>query len=102
MDFDNWVDRDYVCGCGDRNSDGDGDGDSDSDSGDDEDAVAEDIGDDEDDEIVCGFCNRADETPDDLILLCDGRGCDAAFHMYCVGELDGVPDGDWFCPSCAS
>ena len=33
------------------------------------------------------------------MLLCDG--CDAPWHTYCLSPpLEGVPDGDWFCPAC--
>jgi hypothetical protein len=31
-------------------------------------------------------------------MLCDS--CDRAFHTYCVGLGDDVPEGDWFCPDC--
>lgn len=32
-----------------------------------------------------------------LLILCDG--CDAHFHLFCVG-LTAVPSDDWFCKRC--
>ena len=35
------------------------------------------------------------------LLLCDGEGCNMAYHTLCLQpQLDAVPEGDWFCPSC--
>ena len=41
--------------------------------------------------------------PDDLLLLCDGPGCEAAWHQQCLDPpLAEIPAGDWFCPKCAT
>ncbi|KAK4761316.1 hypothetical protein SAY87_006209 [Trapa incisa] len=45
-----------------------------------------------DNDHVCSICNYGGE-----IILCDR--CPSSFHGTCLG-LKGVPDGDWFCPSC--
>lgn len=45
---------------------------------------------------TCGACDDAAHT-----LLCDGRGCDRAYHIYCLSPpLAAVPRGRWLCPSC--
>jgi N-acetylglutamate synthase-like GNAT family acetyltransferase len=46
----------------------------------------------ENDEI-CSVCHYGGE-----LVLCDQ--CPSSFHKSCLG-LKNVPDGDWFCPSCA-
>lgn len=47
----------------------------------------------------CLICQSADDEA--ALLLCDGCDghCNAMCHYYCLG-LDGVPEGDWFCPDC--
>ena len=41
--------------------------------------------------------------PDDLLLLCDGPACEAAWHQQCLDPpLAEIPTGDWFCPKCAT
>ena len=50
----------------------------------------------EDDEYVCSVCQSTADA--ESMLLCDG--CDAAAHVTCAG-LAGVPEGDWFCNTCA-
>ncbi len=48
--------------------------------------------------MKCELCDSASD--DDKMLLCDG--CDGGYHMYCLPTpLTAVPEGDWFCPSCA-
>lgn len=49
--------------------------------------------------LVCSSC-RADEQPDDLILLCSGD-CGRAYHCSCV-EVDvcRVPEIDFYCRFC--
>ncbi|KAF5316310.1 hypothetical protein D9619_006834 [Psilocybe cf. subviscida] len=43
-------------------------------------------------------CNK-DYGEDDSPLECDK--CDAPWHLKCLDPpLDGVPDGEWFCPDC--
>jgi len=44
--------------------------------------------------VICGGGDNAE-----LLLLCDGIGCDKPHHTYCMG-LSSVPEGDWFCPDC--
>jgi hypothetical protein len=34
------------------------------------------------------------------MLICDG--CDAGWHLLCLEGLHVVPDGSWFCSSCAA
>jgi len=52
---------------------------------------------------VCFACGSGDDTAANMILLCDGSGCHAAFHMQCLERpLFSVPEGDWLCPSCES
>lgn len=48
-------------------------------------------------EDPCVICGSGDNAQ--LLLLCDGIGCDKPHHTYCMG-LNSVPDGDWFCPEC--
>lgn len=54
---------------------------------------------------MCAKCGVEYEDGDNEetnpLLLCDG--CDAAWHIKCLSpQLPAVPDGDWFCPACAS
>jgi hypothetical protein len=42
---------------------------------------------------VCG-----NDENDHLCMLCDS--CDRAFHTYCVGLGNVVPEGNWFCADC--
>lgn len=52
-------------------------------------------------DIVCRTCKDGHEPDGNAILLCDGPGCSAAYHMACLSEpLARVPEGDWLCPSC--
>ncbi|GAB4823508.1 hypothetical protein N2152v2_010554 [Parachlorella kessleri] len=46
-------------------------------------------------EVVCIICGGGHD--EDQLLLCDG--CDRACHTYCAG-VDGIPEGEWFCPQC--
>lgn len=54
--------------------------------------------------ILCGCCPICGEVGDmSTLLLCDGEGCDAEYHMTCLTpELKKVPDGEWLCPTCSS
>ena len=47
----------------------------------------------------CGVCGTATTRRGNPLLLCDA--CDASVHVKCAG-LQGVPEGDWFCASCAA
>lgn len=49
---------------------------------------------------LCVQC-RGDCEPGNEILLCDTKGCKAAWHQQCLPEpLLEVPEGDWYCPRC--
>jgi len=52
-------------------------------------------------EYSCEVCKKSSDEVS--LLLCDGKAglCNAAYHFYCIG-LEGVPEGDWFCPSCSA
>ena len=45
----------------------------------------------------CIICGQADQ--EDVLLLCDN--CNDPYHSYCL-DLDGIPEGDWFCPNCVN
>jgi len=59
---------------------------------------------DDDDDLgggVCRGCGDADWVEGNELLLCDGEGCDAAFHLQCLPRpLAAPPVGDWYCPDC--
>ena len=47
----------------------------------------------------CMVCHQAEDEA--CLLLCDS--CDRGTHTYCCRpRLDGIPEGDWFCATCAS
>ena len=49
----------------------------------------------------CEACHRVQWRDGNEMLLCDGEGCEKAFHMLCLPQpLASVPEGDWLCPSC--
>ncbi|KAM3318533.1 hypothetical protein ACQJBY_035975 [Aegilops geniculata] len=46
---------------------------------------------------ICKVCGI--DRDDHVVLLCDD--CDSEYHIYCLNPpLAGIPEGDWFCPSC--
>jgi hypothetical protein len=45
----------------------------------------------------CIICGSADQ--EDVLLLCDN--CNDAYHNHCL-DIDGIPQGDWFCPNCVT
>ena len=48
-------------------------------------------------DLMCMVCERPDDEQN--MLVCD---CKRGYHIYCLNPpLDGVPEGDWLCPSCA-
>eukprot|EP00923_Selenidium_pygospionis_P029928 GHVN01053189.1.p1 GENE.GHVN01053189.1~~GHVN01053189.1.p1 ORF type:complete len:1069 (+),score=341.74 GHVN01053189.1:1343-4549(+) len=50
-------------------------------------------------QIRCIRCNLSDR--EEVLMLCDGEGCDSACHTYChTPPLAAVPAGDWFCNRC--
>mmetsp|Transcript_20232 Transcript_20232/g.31603 ORF Transcript_20232/g.31603 Transcript_20232/m.31603 type:complete len:638 (-) Transcript_20232:15-1928(-) len=65
-------------------------------------------------DVVCKICNGATDSVatshNELVLLCDQKGCNAEYHLGCLpsslvsktnsGERD-VPEGDIYCKSCA-
>jgi hypothetical protein len=53
-----------------------------------------------DDDALCNICGDGDGTDDNLILLCEGPGCDVAVHQMCYGVAK-IPDGEWLCDTCA-
>ncbi|KAG9448712.1 hypothetical protein H6P81_008677 [Aristolochia fimbriata] len=49
-------------------------------------------------EGVCKVCGI--DKDDDSVLLCDT--CDSEYHTYCLNPpLTRIPEGNWYCPSCA-
>mmetsp|Transcript_30174 Transcript_30174/g.97025 ORF Transcript_30174/g.97025 Transcript_30174/m.97025 type:complete len:361 (+) Transcript_30174:170-1252(+) len=49
----------------------------------------------------CAGCGDGDDVQGNEILLCDGPGCGAAYHLKCLPRpLAVIPPGDWFCPAC--
>jgi hypothetical protein len=62
--------------------------------------------DDEDDEeemdvesIMCTTCGGGED--EENMLLCDGKGCENAYHLYCLSiPISSIPVGDWFCDEC--
>lgn len=64
-------------------------------------------------DVVCKICEAATDSivtsNNDLVLLCDQKGCNAEYHLGClpsslVSETNGVrdvPDGEIYCKRCA-
>jgi len=57
------------------------------------------------DEQMCEGCGGGGETrpgmTDAETVLCDGDGCERAWHIACLRPpLTTVPEGDWVCPIC--
>jgi hypothetical protein len=59
--------------------------------------------DEEDDkkQMVSACCVCSDDTgySDNLLVYCDGKGCQVAVHQGCYGIIT-VPEGPWFCRMC--
>ncbi len=56
----------------------------------------------DDESSVCYACGEGWWAEGNEMLLCDGAGCERAYHTKClVPALGAVPEGDWLCPSCA-
>ena len=57
----------------------------------------------EDDAIHALTCTRCHSGhADAAMVLCDGEGCEAGYHTFCLTPpLPGIPEGDWLCPCCA-
>jgi hypothetical protein len=48
----------------------------------------------------CGVCHDGDDQEGNEILICDN--CEGHYHMQCLEyPLSVVPNGEWFCSSCA-
>lgn len=53
-------------------------------------------------DVACEVCAEVDDETGNDILLCDGDGCKAAYHMRCLNPpLSRVPRKEWLCPACA-
>ncbi|CAI5464559.1 unnamed protein product [Closterium sp. Yama58-4] len=51
------------------------------------------------DDLKCHVCGREDG--EDGMLVCDGRGCNRGYHLWCLRPiLVAVPLGQWYCPDC--
>ena len=51
---------------------------------------------------ICTACGEGWWAEGNWVLLCDGPGCERAYHTKCLRPaLDAVPEGDWLCPACA-
>jgi len=49
--------------------------------------------------IMCIVCGGGED--EDKMLLCDSKGCENAYHMYCLKKpLSSIPSGDWYCDEC--
>ena len=52
-----------------------------------------------DDDTCCTKCKATDH--EDLMLMCDGEGCNAGWHTFCLRPmLAAIPADDWLCPTC--
>ena len=52
---------------------------------------------------VCYECESGQEWKGNLILLCDGPGCERAYHMGCLHPpmlRQPAHHREWFCPRC--
>ena len=57
----------------------------------------------DDGDEACARCMETGWSKGNEMLLCDGPGCDVAFHLGCLSPpLDKVPEDDWLCPACAA
>lgn len=49
--------------------------------------------------IMCTTCGGGED--EEKMLLCDGKGCENAYHIYCLSiPISRIPSGDWFCDEC--
>eukprot|EP00959_Pyramimonas_sp_CCMP1952_P104894 2192703-Pyramimonas_sp.AAC.1 len=52
-------------------------------------------------DLPCEVCGSPRDAKS--MLLCDGEGCDKAYHYCCLSPpLKGVPKDDWLCPHCTA
>lgn len=47
------------------------------------------------------MCGDEESDPENLIVLCDGKGCDMGVHQLCYGVYE-VPQGTWKCVACTA
>jgi ATP-dependent DNA helicase RecQ len=53
--------------------------------------------------VACSVCGEQEDEEGNDILLCDGHGCSAGYHLRCLEPaLDAVPEHEWLCPTCAA
>ena len=46
-------------------------------------------------------CGDGEDEAGNEILLCDGDGCEACYHLQCLTPpLAAIPEGEWLCPAC--
>ena len=52
-------------------------------------------------QMVGGCCVCGDDIAFDnnLLVYCDGAGCQVAVHQGCYGIVN-IPEGDWYCKRC--
>ena len=52
--------------------------------------------------VACAVCGEQEGEEGNDILLCDGHGCSAGYHLRCLQPaLEAVPEHEWLCPSCS-
>jgi hypothetical protein len=74
-----------------------GEGDASDASSDDDDLALDGAG------VACRVCGEQEDEEGNDILLCDGHGCSAGYHLRCLEPaLDAVPEHEWLCPTCAA
>ena len=69
-----------------------------------EEQVVEDLTSEEEEEEgeACSTCGGRHTSKSNAMLLCDGPGCEQAFHQQClVPPLQRIPPGEWRCPTCS-
>ena len=54
-----------------------------------------------DDDAICSVCGDGDAVDNNVILFCEGKGCEVAVHQRCYG-VDKVPKGKWLCEPCST
>lgn len=53
--------------------------------------------------VFCKKCGSGDDEEGNDILMCEGDGCKAAYHLQCLPTpLSQVPDGEWLCEACSA
>jgi hypothetical protein len=52
--------------------------------------------------VACSVCGEQEDEEGNDMLLCEGHGCSAGYHLRCLKPaLEAVPEHAWFCPTCA-